>query len=149
MVGRGHLRDHVDPLGPNGRSGALIDAKRPAGEVECRPAGAFGSGDPRLVVNGRNQTQLVHAMGWQVAAVRAQLGRIGFGQVPVHPAMCFASSRWAQTTSPFELHGVLVTWPSALVDAIGAPGPIDTRLIELVAHDLSRVVEAPAPSIRH
>jgi hypothetical protein len=140
---------HLDHLVVASSGIWLIDARRSAGEVECRPAGAFGSGDLRLFVNGRNQTQLVHEMGWQVAAVRAQLGRIGFGQVPVHAVMCFASSRWAQTTSPFEVHGVMVTWPSALVDAIGAPGPIDTRLIELVAHDLSRVVEVPAPSIRH
>ena len=123
-----------------------IDAKRSAGEVECRSTGSFGSGDLRLFVNGRNQTQLVHAMGWQVAAVRAQLERIGFGEVPVHPVVCFTSSRWARATSPLEVHGVLVTWPSALVETIGAPGPIDARLIDLVARHLSSALEAQSPA---
>lgn len=124
----------------------LIDAKRDAGEVECRSTGAFGSSEPRLFVNGRNQTRLIHAMGWHVAAVRAQLDTIGFGEVPVHPVVCFTSSRWARSTFPFDVHGVLVTWPSALVDAIGAPGALDVRLVELVARHLSPTLEALGPS---
>jgi hypothetical protein len=127
----------------------LVDAKRSAGEVECRSTGTFGSGDLRLFVNGRNQNQLVHAMGWQVAAVRAQLQRIGFGEVPVRPVVCFTSSQWTRTAAPFEVHGVLVTWPSALVATIGAPGPIDPRLIDLVAHDLATALEAHGPSATH
>lgn len=124
----------------------LIDANRHAGEVECRSTGANGSADMRLVVNGRNQTRLIHAMGWQVAAVRAQLDTIGFGEVPVHPVVCFTSSRWASSTSPFDVHGVLVTWPSALVQTIGAPGHLDVRLIDLVARHLSSTLEAYGPS---
>ena len=123
----------------------LIDAKRHAGEVECRSTGAFGSGEPRLFVDGRNQTRWVHAMGWQVAAVRAQLDTIGFGEVPVRPVVCFTSSRWARGISPFDVHGVLVTWPSALVETIGAPGPLDVRLIDLVASHLGSALEADGP----
>lgn len=124
----------------------LIDAKRHADEVECRSTGAFGSGEPRLFVNGRNQTRLAHAMGWQVAAVRAQLDTIGFGEVPVHPVICFTSSRWQGGASPFTAHGVLVTWPSALAETIGAPGPFDVRLIDLVARHLSTTLEAHGAS---
>ncbi|HSM65799.1 MAG TPA: nuclease-related domain-containing protein [Ilumatobacteraceae bacterium] len=127
----------------------LIDAERHAGEVECRSTGAFGSGEPRVFVDGRNQTRLVHAMGWQVAAVRAQLDTIGFGDVPVRPVVCFTSSRWARTTSPFDVHGVLVTWPSALVETIGAPGPFDVQLIDLVARHLSSTLENHGPSAAH
>ena len=78
----------------------LIDAMRDAGEVECRSTGTFGSGEPRLFVDGRNQTRWVHAMGWHVAAVRAQLDTIGFGEVPVHPVVCFTSSRSAARGLP-------------------------------------------------
>ena len=123
----------------------LIDAMRDAGEVECRSTGTFGSGEPRLFVDGRNQTRWVHAMGWHVAAVRAQLDTIGFGEVPVHPVVCFTSSRWARGASPFDVHGVLVTWPSALVETIGAPGPLDIRLIDLVAGHLTSSLEACGP----
>ncbi len=137
-ITRGNL-DHL-VIAPSGVW--LVDAKRSAGDVEYRSTGAFAPGEPRLFVNGRNQTRLVHAMGWQVAAVRAQLDTIGFGEVPVHPVVCFTSSRWIRSTSPFDVHGVLVTWPSALVEAIGAPGPLDVRLIELVARHLSSTLEA-------
>jgi hypothetical protein len=44
------------------------------------------------------------------------------------------------------VHGVLVTWPAALVEAIGVPGTIDTRLIDLVADRLSSALNAPDPS---
>jgi hypothetical protein len=141
-VTRGNL-DHL-VIAPSGIW--LVDAKRYAAEVECRSTGAFGSGEPRLFVNGRNQTRLVHAMGWQVAAVRAQLDTIGFGDVPVHPVVCFTSSRWARGTSPFDVHGVLVTWPSALVEAIGASGGLDVRMVDLVAHHLSSTLVAHGPS---
>ena len=138
---RGNL-DHL-VIAPSGIW--LIDARRDAGEVECRSTGAFGSGEPGLFVDGRNQTRLVHAMGWHVAAVRAQLDTIGFGEVPVRPVVCFTSSRWARGISPFDVHGVLVTWPSALVEAIGAPGPLDVRLIDLVASHLGSALEADGP----
>lgn len=139
-------RCHLDHLVIASSGIWLVDAKRSAGEVERRSTGRSGSGDLCLIVNGRNQTQLVHAMGWQVAAVRAQLERIGFGEVPVRPVMCFTSSRWTRATSPFEVHGVLVTWPSALVEAIGIPGSIDVRLIDLVAEHLSSALETQGPS---
>lgn len=124
----------------------LIDAKRYEGEIECRTGGAFGSGEPRLFVNGRNQTNLVHAMGWQLATVRAQLEKIGFGDVAVHPVVCFTSSHWARRSPPFEVHGVLVTWPSALVDRIAQPGPFDSRLIDIVARHLSSTLQANGPA---
>ena len=133
---------HLDHLVVASSGIWLIDAKRSAGEVECRSTGAPGGDDRRLYVNGRNQTQLVHTMGWQVAAMRSRLERIGLSEVPLHPVVCFTSSRWARVTAPFEVHRVLVTWPSALLDAIAAPGPIDARLIDLVTHDLSRTLEA-------
>ena len=123
----------------------LIDARRDTGEVECRSTGPFGSGEPRSFVDGRNQTRLVHAMGWQVAAVRAQLDMIGFGEVPVRPVICFTSSRWARRDFPFEACGVLVTWPAALVERIGTPGSLDVRLIDLVAGHLSSSLAAAGP----
>lgn len=141
-ITRGNL-DHL-VIAPSGIW--LVDAKRSAGEVEYRSTGAFTAGEPRLFVNGRNQTRLVHAMGWQVAAVRAQLDTIGFGEVPVHPVVCFTSSRWVRGTAPFDIHGVLVTWPSALVEAIGTPGALDVRLIDLVARHLSSTLEVCGPS---
>jgi hypothetical protein len=124
----------------------LVDAERRPGEVTCRTSGARESTRTRLFVNGRNQTRLVHALGWQVASVRAQLATIGFGDVPVHPVVCFTSSQWAHGASPFEVQGVLVTWPSALVQTIRIPGPFDCRLIEIVADHLGSALEGQGPS---
>ena len=50
---RGNL-DHL-VIAPSGIW--LIDARRDAGEVECRSTGVFGSGEPGLFVDGRNQTR--------------------------------------------------------------------------------------------
>jgi len=139
---RGNL-DHL-VVAPSGVW--LIDAKRYSGEVEQRRASSFGSSEPRLYVDGRNQNRLVEAMAWQVAAVRAQLGKIGFGDVAVHPVVCFTSSVWRRRAEPFEIDGVLVTWPAALVRAINADGPFDPRMVDLLARHLSATLAAYGPT---
>jgi hypothetical protein len=139
-------RGHLDHLVIASSGIWLISARRSPCEVECRSTGSFGSSQPRLYVDGRNQTRLVDSMAWPVAAVRAQLDTIGFGSVPVHPVVCFTSSRWTRGVSPFEVHGVLVTWPTALIEPIGAPGPLDVRLVELVARHLGSTLQASGSS---
>ncbi len=74
-------------------------------------------------------------MAGQVAVVRGALGDPG---VPVRPALCFTGDDWAFFAKPFQLEGVLVAWPNALLKAISRRN--DATLLD-VAHLAARLAE--------
>ncbi len=120
----------------------VIDAKNYAGKVERRDVGGWLSTDLRLYVANHNKTNLVHGMGWQVKAVQTALSAIGFGELPIHPVLCFTDAEWGIFAKPFEIDGVLVTWAAKLIEAAKAPGPCDPTVIDLVARHLSATFPA-------
>ena len=120
----------------------IVDAKNYAGKVEMRDVGGWFSTDVRLLVNGRNQTKLVDGLGWQADAVNAVLESIGFGEAPLHRALCFTSSEWGWFAKPLRMNGVVITWRAALIEAIRQPGPLNAAMIDLVARELSSKLPA-------
>jgi hypothetical protein len=47
--------------------------------------------------------------------------------VTVRAVLCFAGAEWGLLARPFQLRGVLVTWPAALAFSLRAAGPIDEQ----------------------
>jgi hypothetical protein len=121
--------DHI-AVAPNGVW--VIDAKRYTGQVTKKDVGRWLSSDVRLFVGRRDCTKLVTGMAKQIDAVRTALGA-EWAEVPVRPVLCFVDTDWRWFASPFELDGVLVTWPRALRDLVVGAGPHAPTAVELIA----------------
>ena len=113
----------------------VIDAKRYTGQVSKKDVGGWFSSDVRLFVGRRDCTKLVTGMAKQVDAVRTALGA-EWADVPVRPVLCFVDTDWRWFASPFELDGVLVTWPRALREFLVRPGPYALATVERLSSRL-------------
>ena len=81
-------------------------------------------------------------MAKQVAVVRKALGT-EWDEVPVRPMLCFVDAEWTWFAQPFELQGVLVTWPKAMRELLVRPGPYAPPAVELMA---ARLAEGLRPA---
>lgn len=110
----------------------VIDAKRYKGLVAHKDVGGWFSSDSRLYVGRRDCTKLAVAMSKQVAAVRTALGH-DWTEVPVRPLLCFVDAEWPWFAKPFELRGVVVTWPRAARELLVRSGPCLPATVGLIA----------------
>ena len=95
-------------------------------------------------MGGRDRTKLVHGMASQVEATRGALSPDPLADdVAVIPALCFVASEWGLFAKPFELSGVIVTWPQKLAERIAAPGLLTTTAVAQLAN-LIAVAFSPA-----
>ncbi|MGD9998546.1 MAG: nuclease-related domain-containing protein [Ilumatobacteraceae bacterium] len=115
----------------------IVGAESTRGRVECRDTGTRRRPDHRLVVAGRDRTELVSALERPVKAVRAVLEPLGLAIAPVHPAIVFVQAEWGLFAKPFEIDGVHVVWAKRLIHAVTEPGPWDRGVIDAVARQLS------------
>jgi len=139
---RGNV-DHV-VIGPAGVY--VVDTKRYLKKkIEARSSGTVLRPEPdRLFVGGRNQTKLVEAMGWQVAAVQGIVDELGAEhQVAVMPVLCFVDGEWELFSGPFRIGEVHVTGPRALVKHVTRPGGLNLYERRALGHHLAaRLPEA-------
>lgn len=117
----------------------VVDAKKYAGQIRRRDAGGLFSIDERLYVGRRDCTKLVTAMAFQHRAVRQALA---MDSIEITAVLCFVGAEWPLFARPFEIDGVLVTWPRALVDRINRPGSLAKSDLVRVA----RVLASRLPS---
>jgi len=127
----------------------VVDAKRYTGQVAKKDVGRWLSSDVRLFVGRRDCTKLVTGMAKQVDAVRTALGADD-ADIPVRPVLCFVDAEWGWFASPFELDGVLVTWPRALRELLVRPGPHAPATVVRIAAQLDERLRpatwTPAPA---
>jgi hypothetical protein len=101
----------------------VIDAKLYRGKVERRTLGPIWRQGAAVFVGGHDRTKVIRGMARQVEAVTAALAPDPLAnEVPIRPVVCFVASDWSWFAKPFEISGVLVTWPQKLAERIGAPG---------------------------
>ncbi len=106
----------------------VISVRRADGMVEKGNSGTLFWPSPTLMVNGRDSSDVLAAVQRKVAQVHDELTR----DVEVHGAVCFVGAEGRCLEQPFELDGVLVTTPTALLSAIREPGrgvPVDVERI--------------------
>lgn len=120
----------------------IVDAKNYTGKPELRDVGSWRSPDFRLYVNGRNQTKHVENFDWQVAAVRAVLDPMGFGDVPMHPTLLFTQWKKGLFERPLELRGVRAMWTKRLIELVNEQGPLSDDVIRSIATQLSAKLPA-------
>ncbi|MDQ3640349.1 MAG: NERD domain-containing protein [Actinomycetota bacterium] len=131
---------NIDHLGVAASGVWVIDAKRYKGVVAKRDVGGWLSTDVRLFVGRRDCMKLVAAMSKQVAAVRKVLGA-DWADVPVRPMLCFVDAEWRWFAKPFELDGVIVTWPNAARALLVGAGPLAPEMVERIATRLDEELE--------
>ncbi|MCD9623943.1 nuclease-related domain-containing protein [Rhabdothermincola salaria] len=130
-------RGNIDHIAVTPTGVYVIDTKRYSGRLERRDVGGWFRRDIRLYIGGRDRTPLAAAVADQAAAVRCALGT-EFDGLPVRPALCFVDIDASLLLKPFELDGVLVTWPRALQKTVSRTGPIAAETIEAAVHHLGR-----------
>jgi len=136
---RGNI-DHI-VIAPTGIW--VIDAKNYKGLVERKNKGGLFRDDYRLYVKGRDRTNRVEGLGWQIQAVRTALAD---QEVPITAALCFTDSEWRLFAKPFLIDGVLVVWEKALAEMIGAPGPLDSDEVLRIGASLAHALP---PKVAH
>jgi Nuclease-related domain len=130
---------NIDHLVCTPRGVWVVDTKNYTGRVEARRRAR----QSQLFVRGRHATALVDGVERQVDAVQAALD-VG---TPVRGALCFWNAEWGALARPFVVNGVLVTWPRALVKAIGRPNARDnaaTSIASRLAATFPRAAEGGA-----
>lgn len=113
----------------------VVDTHDCRGRVAKKDVGGLLGTDVRLYVGGQDRTRLVPAVWKEVAAVRAVLGA-EWADVPVRPVLCFVGCDWGWLAKPFELHGVVVTWPEAARALLARPGSSSPDRVERIATTL-------------
>jgi hypothetical protein len=105
--------DHL-VVAPNGVW--VVDSKRYIDRrIEARAVGRRKDRQLHLFVGGRDKTNLVTAMHKQVGLVSDALAGSPFDHVPVRGTLCFIGASVGFFARPFEVDGVLVTWPKHLI----------------------------------
>ncbi len=127
--------DHV-VVGPSGVW--VIDAKLYKGKVERRTLGPIWRPELAVFVGGRNRTKVVDGMSRQMEAVRAAIASDPLApEIAVSAAVCFVASDWSLFARPFEVAGVLVTWPRKLVQRIASPGALPDDAVARIANRIA------------
>jgi hypothetical protein len=103
----------------------VIDAKRYDGFIEVVDRGSFFRSDLRLLVGGRNRSDLTEKMGWQTKAVATAMLEAGVDAPSVTPILCFIQPSWAIFRRPKSFE--VVRRRSARVRKDDRPGPDEPR----------------------
>jgi hypothetical protein len=91
-----------------------------------------------VFVGGRNRNKVIHGMPRQVDAVRSAIAADPLGrETTVRPAVCFVASEWGLFAKPFDVAGVLVTWPQKLAERIAATGPVTATAVARIANRIA------------
>lgn len=110
----------------------IIDAKTHQGKLEVRRSGGlFGPRVEALVINGRDQTHLVHGLLKQVDAVRRELSTVG-ASIAVQGTLCFVGTElpWFGSSS---ITGIPLVGRRGLAKLLVRPGDVDSSDREAVA----------------
>jgi hypothetical protein len=116
----------------------VVDAKNYTGDVDIRNVGGWFRTELRLHVGGRDRSKLADQMGWQLAAVRAALGRAGIQPLPpVAPVLCFIGARWPRFRRIDEFEGVRLEDPGSLQRLLSEPVAMGEADIDRIAHAIA------------
>ncbi|MBX6749008.1 MAG: NERD domain-containing protein [Micromonosporaceae bacterium] len=128
-------RANIDHIVVTRRRVWVIDSKSHQGRLRRSVEGwLIGPRIERLIVGGRDRTELVDGVLGQVELVRGVAGN-----VPVTGVLCFTDAQWPLRGGPFTIRDVHVVWARRLVKLLAAdqPGGIEVAAIrELVAAHL-------------
>jgi len=118
----------------------VIDAKRYKGKIEVRKPFL---GDAKLVIGGRDKSELVDGLARQAKAVQSTIDSVAPG-VPVHACFCFVNPQRQSggTKLPLlrtlSIRGYPLLYPRKLAKRLKQPGELDSEQMWLVAEALAQ-----------
>lgn len=119
-------RANIDHLAVASSGVYVIDAKRYAGKIEVRKP-LFG--EPRLLIAGRDKTQLVNGLTRQLDVVQSALAET-VPEMPVHACFCFLNPARQSGGSGLPLlrtpsiSGFPLLYPRKLSKRLNSPGEL-------------------------
>lgn len=109
----------------------VIDTKDWEGKVQTPWFGAS-----KLLIRGRDRTNLIDGLDRQITAVRAVLDCDGYEEVPIQGALCFTKA-----DLPFlitkRFRGHLLLYRKALAKRLNADGTLQPSVVEQIARHLA------------
>ncbi|MBL0748486.1 nuclease-related domain-containing protein [Nocardioides baculatus] len=122
-------RANIDHIAVTSTGVCVIDPKRypshrPTLKVE---GGLLRPRTEKLLVGGRDRTNLVDGVLKQVGLVRAIVGK----GVPVTGVLCFIDADWPLIEGSFTTRGVEVLWPKKLYSRLTVPEPLQLNVATL------------------
>lgn len=134
----GHGQANIDHLavGPGGIT--VIDAKTHRGKVRVQKMGGLFSRQRQvLMINGRNQTNLVHGVQRQAKYVRAALTDSQFSGVEIRCVLCFPKAEGLPLLSRLTIDGVTVAGPRHVAKLARRDGPLGSADVERLWRELA------------
>jgi hypothetical protein len=111
----------------------IIDSKHWKGLIQVKNIGGLLGWDQRLFVDGHDRSSQTEKIYSQVIPVANALAD---PSIPIRPALVFVDGNWGASAAlrhrPYELLGVTIAWPRAIIAKISEAGP-------LTAEDISRI----------
>jgi hypothetical protein len=122
----------------------IIDSKHWTGLIQIKNVGGLLGWDQRLFVDGHDRSHQTEKIYSQVIPVANVLGD---PSIPIRPALVFVDGNWATSTAlrirqdrPYELLGVTISWPKALIAKIAESGPLAPEHVSTIAEVLDRAL---------
>ena len=120
----------------------IIDSKFWKGLIQVKSTGGLLSSTPKLLLNGRDESAQVRKIYSQVIPVANLLND---PSIPPRPALVFIDGDWGAGVTlrvlqdrPFEMLGVMISWPKALIAKISEDGLLSPGDVDRIATNLDR-----------
>ncbi|MBK5222203.1 MAG: NERD domain-containing protein [Acidimicrobiia bacterium] len=113
----------------------VITTKHFDGQVQKRDVGTFFSMDWRLYVGRRDVTRLLGAASRTARALRSAICDDDCA-VPVLPVLCLPEAEWSWFAKPFQMCGVVVASPNAVLKLVAQPGAFGPDDLDRLADEL-------------
>jgi len=116
----------------------VLDAKHFTGFIEVVDKGSIFRVYLRLVVGGRNRSELAENMGWQLKAVTKALIDAGVDPLPpITAALCFIDPSWPIFRRPKSFDGVRIESDKSIGKVLGEPVALPSPEIDRLARILA------------
>jgi len=118
----------------------IIDSKLWKGLIRVKTVGGILSASQKLMVGNRDESACTEKIYSQVIPIANLLGDL---RIPVRPALVFIDGDWGSGVAlraiqnrPYEMLGVIVAWPKAIIAKIREDGPLSGEDVTTIAGTL-------------
>jgi hypothetical protein len=129
----GHGSANIDHIAVGLGGVTVIDTKALHGQVKVdRIGGLFAPRRSRLLVGGRERTNLVDGVERQIGYVRAALTDAGHEDVEIRGALCFIDVEGLPLVRQLHVRDVTIDGPRRVARLASRPGPVNADTIDRV-----------------
>jgi hypothetical protein len=129
----GHGQANIDHIAIGMGGVTVIDTKALHGQVKVdRVGGLFSPRRSRLLVGGRERTNVVSGVERQIGYVRAALADVGHEDIEIRGALCFIEVEGLPRFRQLQVRDVIIDGPKPVAKLARRPGPVNANTIDRV-----------------